>query len=606
MADLYSNIKRAANIDYMSRDFDSLRSRLSDYIKQNFPDSFSDFTDQSAGMALLETVCYAGDILNFYLDRQFNELFLTTAQEEKNVVALARNLGYKIRGNSAAQNNNIILTFNYPTSGSISNYGFILKAGSRFSNDAGDSIHEMIYDLDTTTITSSTTSQDIVNNVTSATISGIQVIAGVTKTYQVKIGAPISFMRIPIPDPNVLEILSVTSSDGNTWYEVDYLSQENQMIGLMNQQSTSAAVPFVLTLRRVPRRFVVERSTSGSTALRFGSGVLSTTDAEFIPNPEDFIIPFSLRGSVSGFSPANVDPSDFVNTGTLGAAPAFVTLTIKYRAGGGLATNATANTIKNIINKQIQYKTTGNAFQKSLLEASMQVNNPEPSTGGEDSETLDQIKLNAAGFFATQNRCVTLQDYIVRSYTLPTQFGSVFRATASRDLQDTSHLGIRLATLSRNADGSLTTSSVAMKINLVNYLNQFRSLSENITVADARIINIGLRFGVVTDMTSNQQEILANCVIALQNFFDIRLWNLGQSISTSLVDRALTDINGVLAVPVLQFFQFPPGFGGRNYSNSQMFYNIDARTRNRVIMCDADQIFEIKYPNFDITGSILT
>lgn len=604
MPEIYSNIKRAADIDYMSRDFDSLRRKLSIYIQQNFPDSFSDFTDQSAGMALLEAVCYAGDILNFYVDRQFNELFLETALEEKNVVALAKNLGYKIRGKSAAQNNNIVLTFNYPTSGSTTNYEFFLRKGARFSNNAGDSVHEMIEDLDTTTITSMTKNVDVTNNVTSATVSGIFVIAGVAKTYQVKIGAPISFMRIPIPDPDVLEVMSVTSSDGYVWYEVDYLAQENQMVGLMNDQSTSGAVPYILTLRRAPRRYVLERDTSGQCALRFGSGILTQSDSEFIPNPEDFIIPYTLRGTVSGFNPVAVDPSDFVNTGTLGAAPSNVTLTIKYRAGGGLKSNAAANTIKNIINKQIEYKTTGNAFAKSVMESTMKVNNPQPSTGGDEGESLTQVKYNAAAFYAAQNRCVTLQDYIVRCYTLPSKFGSIFRASAARDQQD--QLGIKLAVLARNSDGTLTASSTALQVNLVHFLDQFRSLSDNIRIVDGRVINLGIRFGIVTDKSLNQQEVLTNCIIALQDYFDIRKWNMGQSISISLIQRALTDVAGVLAVPQLRFIQFNGPIQDRNYSFSHSYYNLNARTRNFVITCDPDMIFEIKYANYDILGSVLT
>ena len=604
MPELFNTITKKADISYTSRDFNSLRNSLTQYIQQQFPNSISDFTDVSAAMALLECVCYAGDTLHFYLDKQFNELFLETAQEEKNVVLLARNLGYKIRGKSAAQNNNIILKFNYPTSGSITNYEFFLKTGTKFSNKAGDAIFEMISDIDTGTSTSNTKNIDITNNVTSASISGIQAIAGISKTYSIKIGIAISFLKIPVPDTNVLEITSVSSTDGNIWYEVDYLAQENQFVGTVNATSSSAVVPYVLTLRRVPRRFVVERETSGTTFLRFGSGILTTSDSEFIPNPEDYILPFSLRGSVSGFSPASVDPSDFINTGTLGAAPVNTTLVIKYRSGGGLKSNAASKTITEILQKKIEYKVSGNDFNKSQLEASMVVTNPESSTGGEEEETIDQIRYNASAFFASQNRCITLQDYIVRCYTMPPVYGSVFRATASKDLND--KLGIKLSILTRTSDGTLTATSNALKINLVNYLGQFKSLSENINIIDGQIINLGVKFSIIADRTRNQQEVLANCLIAVQDYFNIKKWNFGQSISISLVSKAITNVQGVLAVTEIKFKQINSNEGGRTYVNSSSYYNLEANNKNYIVTCGAQQLIEVRYSKFDVQASVIS
>jgi hypothetical protein len=81
---------------------------------------------------------------------------------------------------------------------------------------------------------------------------------------------------------------------------------------------------------------------------------------------------------------------------------------------------------------------------------------------------------------------------------------------------------------------------------------------------------------------------------------------MGQSISISLVQRALTDVEGVLAVAKLNFIQFNGNIQDRTYSQSSSFYNLNARIRNFVITCDPDMIFEIRYPDFDILGSVLT
>ena len=234
----------------------------------------------------------------------------------------------------------------------------------------------------------------------------------------------------------------------------------------------------------------------------------------------------------------------------------------------------------------------------------MKISNPEPCTGGEEAETLDQIKYNASANLASQLRCVTLQDYIVRTYTLPPSFGSVFRATASKD--PNTNNGLKLSIIARNSDGTLTLSSAALKLNVANYLKEFKSISENLNIVDGKIINLGINFSLISDRTANQQEILANCLLELQDFFDIRKWNIGQSISISLIQKELVNVNGVLAVPEVKFIQMPSSYAGRTYIDSSGYYNIDARIKNNIVQCDPDCIFEVRYPKFDIQGSIIS
>ena len=77
------------DITYINKDFDSFKSELQQYLQKYFPSTFGDYNDTSAGTALLELTAYVGDVLSFYLDRQFQELFLGTAIEYQNVVKLA-------------------------------------------------------------------------------------------------------------------------------------------------------------------------------------------------------------------------------------------------------------------------------------------------------------------------------------------------------------------------------------------------------------------------------------------------------------------------------------------------------------------------------------
>ncbi len=83
------------NINYLGKDFNSLKQNLIDYTKTYFPNSYSDFNESSPGMVFVEQAAAIGDILSFYQDVQLKESMLAHATEKKNVVALAQSLGYK-------------------------------------------------------------------------------------------------------------------------------------------------------------------------------------------------------------------------------------------------------------------------------------------------------------------------------------------------------------------------------------------------------------------------------------------------------------------------------------------------------------------------------
>ena len=87
--------KRKTPIDYTSRDFDSIKESLVDYAKRYYPEVYQDFNEASFGSLMLDMVSYVGDVMSFYVDYQANESFLSTAIEKKNVINLARQMGYK-------------------------------------------------------------------------------------------------------------------------------------------------------------------------------------------------------------------------------------------------------------------------------------------------------------------------------------------------------------------------------------------------------------------------------------------------------------------------------------------------------------------------------
>ena len=80
------------NINYIGKDFDSLKQNLIDFTKTYFPNQYSDFNDASPGMVFIEQAAAIGDMLSFYQDTQLKESMLSYATERKNIVALAQSM----------------------------------------------------------------------------------------------------------------------------------------------------------------------------------------------------------------------------------------------------------------------------------------------------------------------------------------------------------------------------------------------------------------------------------------------------------------------------------------------------------------------------------
>lgn len=85
------------SVDYTSKDYYSIREELIERIQDRIPDwKASDPAD--FGVALVEAFAYVSDILSYYIDRNANEAFITTASQRDSVLNIARNYGYTPAG----------------------------------------------------------------------------------------------------------------------------------------------------------------------------------------------------------------------------------------------------------------------------------------------------------------------------------------------------------------------------------------------------------------------------------------------------------------------------------------------------------------------------
>jgi len=241
-----------------------------------------------------------------------------------------------------------------------------------------------------------------------------------------------------------------------------------------------------------------------------------------------------------------------------------------------------------------------NSNRSSAVEASISCNNPEPSSGGSERETLDQIKRNANAFFATQNRAVTLQDYQVRVMSMPSKFGSVFRSFARKDPEN--QLGVQLILVAQDGDGKIVAPSSVLKNNIETYLNEFKSFSDTIRISNGKVIDIGIDFSVVPNVGVNDKEALLKSIIKLRQLLDISNTNFNEFIVLSDIVSTLQSEPEIRSVPNLSITNKTGTIDGRQYSDYS--FNIKSNTSRGIVSFPADAVWQLKFPNFDIIGRI--
>ena len=306
-----------------------------------------------------------------------------------------------------------------------------------------------------------------------------------------------------------------------------------------------------------------------------------------------------------------IDPSNFMYTKSYGLAPANTTLTVKYTTGGGVESNVPAFTLKNITG--VTYEINNEGLDTTLLnrvKASVACTNPDPATGGKSEESIEDIRLNAMAHFAAQQRSVTAQDYVIRTYSMPARFGSVAKAYVIQDYQIASNnqevanpLALNLYTLGYNASGNFEPLNRAVKENLQVYLNQYRMLTDAINIKDAFIVNIGIIFDVITLPNYNSNQVLVACINKLKELFNNNKMQINQPIMLSKLYTELDRIEGVQTVTKIQIVNLHDTTKG--YSSN--VYDITAATKDGVIYPSLDpSIFEVKYMNQDIIGKVVS
>ena len=472
----YSNKEfKETNINYLNKDFDTFKTNLIEYAKTYFPNTYKDFNETSPGMMLIEMSAYVGDVLSYYIDQQYKEMMLPLAQERRNISNIAKMLGYKPKPTSPAYVT-LEVTQQLPSTTDINNKkvnytnALVIDEGLQIQSSLDADIYfETIEPIDFSV--SSSIDENPVESifdsdgiVTHYTIKRkVKAISGETKTTDFTISSPQQYLRLTLSEKNVIDIVSVEDlNSGNKWYEVDYLAQDkipqedfyrntsrSSAYHDVSNQQLSVPVPYTLQYIKTGKRFITEVNDDNTTSLVFGNGVLRNGQiegADFINSDQAGI---SLPGTAAVDSlDVDLDPRAGDSRMTLGETPANTTLRVSYRVGGGMRSNVTAGTLV----------TPTNTVAKTLAgSGTIDISNANPAIGGGDQETIEEIRHKTKAFFATQNRCVTKEDYEARILNMPTKLGHIAKVFVNNTELDSigTATGNVLSNLDLNTSGGI-------------------------------------------------------------------------------------------------------------------------------------------------------
>lgn len=600
MADLS---KKYPSINYTSRDFNSIRAELINYATRYYPETVKDFSEASFASLMLDSVAYIGDMLSFYQDYQFNESLLVSANDYDNVIRLSKQIGYKFKGSPSASGR-VAFYATIPANslglGPNSDYLPIIKANTVVSSTTGASFivtEDVRFDNPKNEVVVARINQNTGTPSSYAVRAYANVISGRFNTIQVELGAFQKYRRISIRDAGIVEFVSVSDSQGNQYFEVDYLSQDVIYKSETNVDPlTKEQAPALLIPTSAPRRYIVEKTTT-SVDLIFGNGSESDYASKTIGDPSNVLMERFGRSYVTD---EIYDPSNLITNEQLGIAPADTVLTITYRSNDLLDVNAPADTVTSVTVPIVDFVnpiSVPTAVKSSII-TGLECTNEEPIFTSKYDPDIEDIKRQAMDAFAMQGRAVTSQDYEASVYHMPGKFGSVSRVRAVKD-SDSQKRNINMYVISTNTNNQFALCNSATKQNIKHWVNKYRMINDTIDIMDGRIVNIGVKFDIYVAEPHNKYVVLQNCLVKLREKFRKKMF-IGEPLNIFDIYSILNKIDGVADVADVSFVNKAGSQYSADFLNLKRYMSSDGRR----IIPPENVVFEVKYVLDDIVGTV--
>ncbi len=604
--------EKALKRNYLTKGFEEFRVELLNYARNYFPDKIQDFTEASLGGMLLDFAAIVGDSLSFYMDHQFNELNPDTAVERKNIENHIKRAGIKAAPSSPSI---VEVTFELkvellPNSENINTLQLPKILKNLKLSSSKDINFYLLQDVDfnkdyiVKTI-------EVETNIPYAILQKKALaVSGNKETFVVNINNNTQFPIITLPNRNITMIESVIDDLNNEYYEVEFLTQDT----VYKANTINEAGDKYYEVIPAPYRFVREdQLTSGITTLRFGSGNRdSIMQPSLIQDPTKSVLSLYGRNYFPKFS---FDPSSLLKTNSLGIAPSG-NVYITYSYGGGLNHNVPSFSINRISDfTNIIFNENTSAIDQEFIINNIAVFNENPSVGGLNGLTFQQLQGQLSNAVKMQNRIVNYQDLLSKIYSMPSSFGKVAKIALEDDPNNVYAKNLYVLCVDENE--KLTFASDVLKKNLSNYLNEFRLIGDSFNILDSKIFNIQTEIKIRIKEGSDPNLISNNVKARLQNFFITKKFEINQPIILDEIYNIVINTNGVYSIAnnKLNFIKQIKGIvpvsiidqskypNGLIYSNETI--NIQQQIYKDVLYPTKGGIFELKFLDTDIIVQVV-
>lgn len=629
------------SINYMARDFNTIKSELISLSKQYYPELADSFNDASVGSWLIDLVSAVGDDLNYYIDRCYNEQNINTASLMSSVTNMARMNGLKIPGPKAAMCEVEISVTLTKMKDSQPDWKYlpIIKQGAVVTN--GSVEFEIMEDVnfreqfnrDGVSNRRYTPKRDSRGTIIGYIVTkSVLVSAGRTRVYKrVLTKNEIKpFMEILLPFKNVMSI------EGVLFKETSNLSIQPDMFEFyVNAEKFRMADETMTTYRFFEVNsltdqyiFGQEVDTPGKLAVGqdpylfdyvdddSGKHIFKCYKGAWMPVMQKFITEYTDNGYLKlifGSGNNSIDVSEvgspsayavrqlskMANNDLTGILPkSGWTIYILYRDGGGKISNISPNALRRLSSVQWVFQDDLNDLtpkMKSDLINSVKVTNVSQGVAGIDSPSVNEIKYMVKYNTSSQERCVTLKDYELRLKMMPSKFGAPYR---SRAIEDNNK--IILYTLGITSDGKVTSFLPSVMVNnIIEYMSRFKSLGDYIEVRSGNVYSVKASVDVLIEKGYNKQSVVKSIISVVSNFFDTEGRSMGEDLFIGDLEKQISSIDGVANLVEFRLENKEPTktIPVPNDNNGK----IDLLSINKVLTCDAQGIYQIDNVKEDIS-----
>ena len=653
-------------ISYLSRNFEDYRQSLLQYVKKYYPAIADKFDDASIGSFLIDLVAAVSDNLSYHIDKVYQETNIDSAQEKSSVMNIARTNGLKVGGPKASiaeEKFSCYLPLVSPNLNSSSTTGMpnwafapIIKRGTKLAG--GSQYFEVLNDIDFSeqfdddgnSNREITPMKDGNGRIVRYLVEKYTTVyAGESKVYkQVITSRDVKpFMEVILPDMNVMNIESIIFKRGTNYssqptmeefynpnefvpakigtktvdtkrfFEVNSLVEQYRwgddvtttktngvgktttyQYGYYDEEHETVVPTYSITKGQwvpVTQKFITEYTDNGYLKIIFGSGDISGQNVNYYDAHQEY---------------SKYQISKMINNEFLGKLPeSDWTMFVLYRVGGGESSNIAKGKINKFayLDCEIGRCITDNSDTEIIaaVKNSLQCENTTPSVCGKDAPTVDEIKNMIKYNNASQERCVTVKDYISRLENLPARYGSPFRIGAIE-----ANNKIMMYLLSIDNEGKLTNIIPDQLVkNIENYLSLYRSINDFIEIKVGRIVNLSIEVDTYIDKNYNTNDVIRKIIETVKSYFDINKHQLGDDIYIGDLEKEVSKIDGVINLIDLKVFN---EYNPQNYSpirTSQAIVantdtgksaQIDLEMSDYILISDSDVLYEIKYPETDI------